>query len=131
MKAAFLIIIALVALFAVPASAEDLNMTNVTVPVILSFSGGNMFGENPVQILDNSTGQIAFIGNTSSRNITLAPDRGMVLRVEPAGLTDAASSPDNALIGAIEYTGRNPIGSIAIAFIVAVFISSFIRRRGK
>jgi hypothetical protein len=130
MKALILVLIGLLALVAVPVSADVVNVTNVTVPVILSFTGGNMFGDNPVQIIDNSTGHIAFMGNTSSRNIQIEPDRGYVLRVEPAGLTDAANSPDNALIGMIEYTGKNPIGSVAIALIIGVFISS-IRRKVK
>jgi hypothetical protein len=124
----FLVVLALVVL---PAAAEDINATNTTpvYPVVLSFIGGQAFGDNPVQIVSNSTSEIAFIGNTSSRNISLSPDGGYVLRVDRAGLTDAANNPDFAFASLMNFVGEHPIGCIALVTIVSAIISAIVRRR--
>lgn len=130
MKAVFIAVL-LAALVVMPAMAADNETLNQTypVPMVLSFSGGHVWGENPVQILDNQTGRIAFIGNTSSRNITLPPDRGYVLRVEPAGLTDAAHNPDSVLIGITEYVGKNPISCVFFTLLFSAVLSAWIRSK--
>jgi len=130
MKSAFIIGI-LLALLIIPISisAEDNETVNQTIPVILTFTGGHPWGENPIQVINNITGGIVYIGNTSSRNITVEPDRGYILRVEPAGLIDAAHSSDSALIGMSEFVGKNPLGSIFISLILGAFISAY-RRQG-
>jgi hypothetical protein len=78
MKSAFIIGI-LLALLIIPISisAEDNETVNQTIPVILTFTGGHPWGENPIQVINNITGGIVYIGNTSSRNITVEPDRGI------------------------------------------------------
>jgi hypothetical protein len=129
MKAWYIVLIVSMAILIAPLSAADENATlNQTVPVILTFSGGHPWGENPVQIIESSTGGIVHITNTSGRNITVEPDRDYILRVEPAGLVDAAHSPDSILIGLSEYAGKNPLGSVFICLIVGAFISAYRRK---
>jgi hypothetical protein len=129
-------VLVLVALLVIPVYAADENLTNVTnttpFPVVLSFTGIQAFGTNPVQIIDNSTGEIVFIGNTSSRNIQLPdPDgqQGYTLRIEKAGLSDAANNPDYAFVSMLEYAGENPVGCVALVTIISALISSLVRRR--
>jgi hypothetical protein len=123
----FLFLLLLISL--IPGAMAD-NVTNMSapVPVYLSFMGGHAFGENPIQIIDNSTGAIVFIGNTSSRNISLQPDRGYYLRVEPAGLSDAANSPDAAGAGLMDYVRRNPIGVIAFTIAIVILLARLRRK---
>jgi hypothetical protein len=125
MKRLLFILIVLSCLIA-PALADGnvTNSTNVTYPdpVILSFMGGHMFGENPIEILDNQTGRIAFIGNTSSKGVNLTPDRGYIIRVEPAGISDAANAPDAGLVGAMKWAEKNPLGTFVFSSILAVVL---------
>lgn len=118
----------LLAVLVVPALADDANLTNTTGnltlpdPIILSFQGGHMFGENPVSIYDNKTGRIAFLGNTSSRGVNLTPGRGYLIRVEPAGVSDAANAPDAGVVGAMIWAEKNPFGTFMISIVVAMVI---------
>jgi len=116
------------AVLVLPVMAEDNETINQTVPVILSFTGGRPWGENPVQIIESDTGSIVHITNTSGRDIRVEPDRDYILRVESAGLIDAAHSPDSVLVGLSELVGKNPIGSVFLCLILGALISAF--RRG-
>lgn len=122
MKPIYLLLVLVLAIPAVSAADNE---------TILSFVGAQPFGENPVQIIDNSSGAIVFIGNTTSRNITLQLYRGYDLRVEDAGLSDAVNNPDSGLIGALDYVRRNPIGCIAGSFMLGILLSAITRKRGK
>lgn len=128
MRSLFLILaVAGLLVLVLPTMAADNETENQTIPVILSFSGGRPWGENPVQIIESGTGSIVHITNTSGRNIQVEPDRDYVLRVEPAGLIDAAHSPDSILVGLSDFVGKNPIGSIFLCLILGAIISA-IRR---
>jgi hypothetical protein len=127
MKASIFAILLILAL--IPGAFADGNITNQTPePVIFSLQGGHAFGENPIQIIDRSNGNITFIGNTSSRNIQLSPDHDYWLRVEPAGLSDAANSPDSGLVGMMDFAGQNPIGLIFFALIASIAIARLRRK---
>jgi hypothetical protein len=131
MKRIFILFV-LVLIAGVPPVLADNNTTlsNITPmdPLILSFQGGHMFGENPVEILDNQTGRLAFIGNTSSKGVNLSPDRGWIIRVEPAGVSDAANSPDAGVIGAMTWAEKNPFGTFFLSTLLAAILIASKRR---
>ena len=130
MKPNFLFILVFLALLLPVVSAAD-NTTNITPPdpITLSFMGGHMFGENPVEILENST-HLVFIGNTSSKGVNLSPDYDQyVIRVEPAGISDAVNAPDAGLIGAMKWAEKNPFGTLFGATLAAAIMISIKRRK--
>lgn len=105
-----------------PVLGDELNE-----PARLSFVGSQWW-DNPVQIVENSSGWIGTY-NTSSRDIE-APGGELIIRVEPeGGITDMANNPDYAWVAMIEYCGEHPIGYIAISFLGACVLSSIVRKR--
>jgi len=122
--------ICLICTVVAPVSADG-NLTNITPPepVILSFMGGHMFGENPVEILDNETGRIAFVGDTGSKWVNLSPERGYRIRVEPAGVSDAANSPDAGVVGLMKWADKNPFGTFVYTTFIAACLIAFKKRR--
>jgi hypothetical protein len=125
MRYAILILI-LFAVVAIPASADNVT-ANETInqtpmdPLIFNFAGGHMFGENPVLFIDQSNGNTT-IANTSSKAITLPPDRDYYVRVEPAGISDAMNAPDAGVVGLMKWAEKNPLGTFFGSLILALFL---------
>lgn len=116
----FAIIAVILSAIALPVSAIDNSTLNET-PLLLSFQGGHMFGENPVEIVSDN-GEISFIGNTSSKAIALPPDPDYMIRIEPAGLSDKINSPDSTLIDAGKWAENSPFGAFICVGIVALLL---------
>jgi hypothetical protein len=127
-----LLLFSIVVLLLITSVMAD-NVTNETtvipteVPLVFSFQGGHAFGEKPVEI-DSSAGSIPFVGNTSSRNIELPPDFDYLLRVEPAGISDAANVPDAGFVDVRKWVENNPLATGIGAVLIAVIILKFRRR---
>jgi hypothetical protein len=126
-------LIAILCMVISPASADNntTNSTNMTFPdpIVLSFMGGHMFGENPVEIFENNTHQV-FYGNTSSKGINLSPDdEEFTIRVEPAGISDAINAPDSGMVGVMTWAEKNPFGTLFGATVIAAIAISLKRKR--
>jgi len=105
-----------------------INVTGNGNLVSISFINRGIFGVNPVEITDKSTGLIATVVNTSTRNVRLA-DGIYWVQVEPGGLTDNLNSPDYGLMHAGEILRKNLVGVMIGGSIVFMLIGVFLWRK--
>lgn len=104
-----------------------MNFIIVTSPssqISMSFVGGGIWGSNPVEIVDKGSGAIIFVGNTSSRNVSIPGDSNVDIRIEKGGLTDLINSPDFSLNIGMRYARENIIGVILIGLLFVLVIAS-------
>jgi hypothetical protein len=109
------------------ADNSTVNETPTEIPILFSFQGGHSLGENPIEFV-SSTGEIAFIGNTSSKAISLPPDPDYIIRIEPAGLSDKINSPDSSFVDIGRWAANNPIGSFGLILIIAIVLVKLRRK---
>jgi hypothetical protein len=103
------------------ANNSTVNETPTEIPILFSFQGGHSLGENPIEIV-SSNGEISFIGNTSSKAISLPPDPDYIIRIEPAGLSDKINSPDSSFIDLGRWAANNPIGAFGLVLVFAIIL---------
>jgi PKD repeat protein len=90
----------------------------------ISFLSSTVWGSNPVQIIDKSTGKpVPGEYNTSSRDIHLDPNHDYTVMVEPSGVTDLANSGDYAATKFATNARQNLIGIGIILFMAAFFVT--------
>jgi PKD repeat protein len=95
----------------------------------ISFISSGSWGSNPVIITDKSSGEIVFVGKTSSKNIMLESDSEYTVQVEPGGITDTMNSPDYGLYQLQDWAKKNIIGIIIAGAFVFTVIGLFFRRK--
>jgi PKD repeat protein len=104
-----------------------INVTPANSQASLSFIGRGLFGSNPVEITDKATGRIVYVGDTSSKNITL-PDGFYKVQIEPGSLIDFANSPDYGLTAAAQTARKNVIGIFIGGTLLLAILGYFWRR---
>jgi PKD repeat protein len=95
----------------------------------ISFTSSGIFGSNPVIITNNLTGEIAFVGKTSSKNIPLDSDGYYSIEVQPGGITDFLNSPDYGIGVMAVFAQNNLIGLLFFALIAVLVIAIIFRRK--
>lgn len=94
-----------------------------------SFISRGIWGSNPIEITDLHSGEIVFVGKTSSRNVMLDSNGNYSVKIEPGGITDVFNSPDYGITVIADFGKNNVIGVILFAFIVVLVIAIFFRRK--
>lgn len=94
----------------------------------ISFTSSGIWGSNPVIITNNLTGEIAFVGKTSSKNIKLDSDGYYSVEVQPGGITDFLNSPDYGIGVLADFAKDNLVGLLFFAMILVVGAIVFSRR---
>ena len=93
-----------------------------------SFISKGMWGSNPLEITDLHSGEIVFVGKTSSRNIMLDSNGNYAIRLEAGGITDILNSPDYGIAVIADFAKNNIIGLLIFgAMFVLVMIIIFRR----
>ena len=94
----------------------------------ISFSSEGLGGPNPVIITDKSSGDIVFVGNTSSKDVRVNSTGQYSVQTFPGGWTDIINSPDYGLALAADWAKKNMIGILIGGVIVLIIIGLFIKR---
>jgi PKD repeat protein len=93
-----------------------------------SFISQGIWGSNPIEITDLHSGEIVFVGKTSSRNVMLGSDGNYSVKIEPGGITDVFNSPDYGIVVIANFAKNNVIGLIFFAIIIVLIIVIFRRK---
>jgi PKD repeat protein len=94
----------------------------------ISFTSSGFWGSNPLIITDNSSGEIVFVGKTSSKNIPLDSDGHYSVEVMPGGVTDILNSPDYGISIIADFAQKNSIGLLFFGLIAMLLIAVIFRR---
>lgn len=95
----------------------------------ISFTSSGIWGSNPVIITDLSSGEIVFVGKTSSKNIPLDSDGQYSVDVQPGGITDFLNSPDSGIGTIAVFAQNNLVGVLFFAFLIVLVILIISRRK--
>lgn len=106
---------------------DYINVTPANIPVSFSFVSNTIFGSNPVEITD-ANGTIVFVGNTSSRNISVM-EGSYKIQIEPGGITDGLNSPDYGLAMGADVGRKNIIGILVGASMLLVVIGYLVGKK--
>jgi|GEM_PF-5461712 FOG: PKD repeat len=88
----------------------------------ISFIGSGIYGSNPIEIIDNVTGEVVFEGSTASRNVQLDSNGRYLVRIEPGGLSDILNCPDYGLYLFLFWVRKNMLGVVAGIVLVLIGI---------
>ena len=94
----------------------------------ISFSSEGLGGADPVIITDKSSGDIVFVGNTSSKDVRVNSTGRYSVQTFPGGWTGILTSPDYGLALAADWAKKNMIGILIGGVIVLIIIGLFIKR---
>ena len=94
----------------------------------ISFSGAGMWGQNPVIITDKSSGDIVFVGNTSSKDISVNTTGQYTVQTLPGGWTDILNAPDYGLVVVMDLVKNNLLGLIILGLVLLVVLGLIFRR---
>ena len=94
---------------------------------VISLSGAGIWGTNPVIITDKSSGDVVFVGNTSSKNIQVNATGQYSLQVMDGGLTDIFNAPDYGLAVVMDLAKNNIIGILIGLAIIVILIAVIFR----
>jgi PKD repeat protein len=94
----------------------------------ISFSGAGMWGPNPVIITDKSSGDIIFVGNTSSKDIQVNTTGQYSIQTMPGGWSDILNAPDYGLVVIMDLVKNNLLGLIILGVILMVIFGLIFRR---
>jgi hypothetical protein len=94
----------------------------------ISFTGAGMWGANPVIITDKSSGDIIFVGNTSSKNIQVNTTGQYSVQTMPGGWSDILNAPDYGLVVVMDLVKNNLLGLIILGVILMVILGLIFRR---
>jgi PKD repeat protein len=89
---------------------DYISVTSASDQTVLNFVSSGFWGSNPVIVTDRSTGMIAFLGRTSSKNILLNNSGSYTIEVSPGGITDIFNSPDYGVYTIGDAIGKNLLG---------------------
>lgn len=94
----------------------------------ISFTGAGMWGPNPVIITDRSSGDIVFVGNTSSKDIQVNSTGQYSIETMSGGWTDIFNAPDYGLVVVMDLVKNNILGLIILGAIIVVLLGLIFRR---
>jgi PKD repeat protein len=95
----------------------------------ISFTSTAMWGSNPVLITDNSSGEVVFVGKTSSKNIPLDSDGHYSVETLPGGITDIMNTPDYGISVVASFGSKNLIGLLIFSILAMIVIAIIFRRK--
>lgn len=108
----------------------DYIVVSSSIPyTVFSFTSAGIWGSNPVIITDKSSGDVVFVGKTSSKNVQLNSSGHYSIDIQRGGLTDYFNSPDFAIGEIAGFASQNLIGILIGGSIMLILVGIIFRRK--